>query len=375
MVDEVPVQLRRICQQLLKKRTEQRYQDCSVLQSDLDAYRMARGQAAVAATAHLAQFVQNPEEYRTRFPDRPVTVATRSAAQHQRKAAASKQVRPGKDAGKESKPVRVSRILGIVAIFVFFFAGLSVAGNFFFSKDGQFGSTAQTPGASRPAESEPGGVTVARRGNENGKASVGSDGAGDVDGGPMASPIGNLKTIVVVGELLESETDTTRQRAEVAPRPASAAPDSVLLQDDPARPRGRVYIKADPWAAVFIDGDSLGVTPLPVVVSPGGYRITLRHPDFPDFETLVDVLPGRESPVEVSLWSLMGLLDLEVEPGVQLFIDGVDRGVTPFEYPLLVSPGKHGLILQHPTHGAYQSSIEIAAGEAQTFRYELNPTP
>lgn len=371
--DSLPVQLRRVCQQLLKKKPEQRYQDCNVLLSDLEAYRKARGPSAIGNATDLNRYIHNPEEYKSKLRDKTVSISPRTSTSRtktKREAVTDEGEKAASINSRES--VNVVRILGIVAIFVFLFAGLSLAGNFFFSKDGQYGSRKSTPGASGPSKSDKKGVAATRSGGGKGGGAVQVEGGGGENQMRGLPPLGDVKTMVVEGEVIEEEAHEVPDQSAVKPRPASAAPDTVILQSDPQRPRGRLYLDVDPWAYVYLGEDSLGITPLPILVSPGSYRVSFIHPNFPDFDTPVDVLPGRETVVNVSLWSLVGMLQIKTDPGVRVYIDGKGQGVTPLEGPLLVFSGSHQLILEHPVTGFYESAFEIKAGKTLSLQFNLD---
>ena len=66
--DDIDTQLRRICQQLLRKKPQQRYQDCSVLLSDLEGYRRTRGTDVVGNASEMVRFLDNPEAYKKSGP-------------------------------------------------------------------------------------------------------------------------------------------------------------------------------------------------------------------------------------------------------------------------------------------------------------------
>ena len=93
------------------------------------------------------------------------------------------------------------------------------------------------------------------------------------------------------GDYEQAPPDTSTLRLSSIPEV-----DTVILvpeEEDIEAQIGRVRIEASPWAVVYFNGDSVGTTPLPpITANPGTYRIELRNPDFPKFETLVDVLPG-----------------------------------------------------------------------------------
>jgi hypothetical protein len=67
-------------------------------------------------------------------------------------------------------------------------------------------------------------------------------------------------------------------------------------------PNGRLNINAQPWAAVSIDGNSVGETPLgDLSVVPGEHEILFRHPQLGDIRQKVIVRSGVETRVTANL--------------------------------------------------------------------------
>ena len=65
-------------------------------------------------------------------------------------------------------------------------------------------------------------------------------------------------------------------------------------------PNGTVFVNAAPWAEVFIDGKSVGLTPLGNLAVPvGTHEFTWRHPQLGDRQRTVIV--GARNPVRLSL--------------------------------------------------------------------------
>jgi hypothetical protein len=70
----------------------------------------------------------------------------------------------------------------------------------------------------------------------------------------------------------------------------------------PALPRGRLAIRAEPWAEVWLDGRHLGETPLVEVPSDLGlHEVVLRHPDLGERKTQVRVAAHAPAQVSVDL--------------------------------------------------------------------------
>ena len=65
-------------------------------------------------------------------------------------------------------------------------------------------------------------------------------------------------------------------------------------------PNGRLFVNASPWAEVFVDGRSIGVTPLGEVAVPAGNReIVWRHPQLGERRRTVVI--GAQTPTRVSV--------------------------------------------------------------------------
>jgi len=67
---------------------------------------------------------------------------------------------------------------------------------------------------------------------------------------------------------------------------------------EPAKP-GRLVVRVNPWAHVFVDGRAAGSTPVTRELSPGKHRVKLQNEDLGKNETVVvTIAPGRELLVE-----------------------------------------------------------------------------
>lgn len=366
--DHVHTQLRRICQQMLRKKPEQRYQGYKVLLADLDAYKKNRGIEAVGSAAEMKRFFANPDAYVS--PEKNKASGPRASV---RPGSGNSKTGPKKAAEKDDRQQpQLSKWFITVGIFVVLFSGLSIAGNFFFSKDGKWGGNGSSPGTSSPSERTSSTVTT-RRGKGNGNASVRASGSSDVpQNAPSVTVEGDSDPVEIVDQSGEEEPPAEDNETRELQATSLAGVDTVIILPDKEDTRtGQLIVKADPESIVFFDGDSLGTTPLPVVTNPGTYKVLLKSPGFPAFETLVDVIPNRETPLEVSLWILVGRLDLEITPAAEVFIDDERVGIAVSDKSVPVSPGTRRLRMVHPELGTFESEIEISAGEQQLLRFNL----
>ena len=367
--DNVHTQLRRICQQMLRKKPQQRYQGYSVLLADLDAYKKNRGIEAVGSAVEMKRFLQSPDSYVS--PERSNAGGSRTRVRSNAGNPSASAKTDSTPKSKEKQP-QVSKIFMWVGLLVLVFSGLSLAGNFFFSKDGKWGGQGSGTGASTSSERTSSTVKT-RRGRGQGNAAVQASGSSNTSQrSGYAEVEGEAESVEIIDQSESNEEylpegDTTQLKATTL----VGVDTVIILPDEGATRTGQLLIESDPEAFVFFQGDSLGITPLPILTNPGTYAISLKAPSFPAFETIVDVVPDREIPVKVSLWILVGRLNLEVIPAAEVYIDDELREASLTKKSLPVLPGTRRLKVVHPEFGAFESEIDIEAGDQKSIRFDL----
>ena len=365
--DHVHTQLRRICQQLLRKKPQQRYQGYKVLLSDLEAYKKNRGLEAVGSAIEMKRFLDNPGSYVS--PERKDVNNVRARVRSGSGQAEPVDAQRKETTSKDSQP-QLSRMFLVVGVLVLLFSGLSIAGNFFFNKDGKWGANGASSGVRTPSSQRSSTVTT-RRGSGEGNAAVQATGSSTTsqDGG-AARVVGESDPVEIIDQT-EGESGADNDTTVLSAVSLAGVDTVIILPDEKHVRTGRLMIKSTPTSFVLFQGDSLGKTPLPVITNPGTYKIELKAPGFPSFETVVDVVPDRETPVDVSLWILVGRLDLDINPAAEVYIDDELRGRSLAKKSLPVLSGKHRLTLVHPEFGTFESEFEIAAGDIKVLRFNL----
>ena len=86
----------------------------------------------------------------------------------------------------------------------------------------------------------------------------------------------------------------------------------------------------------------------------------------------VVVEPEQDTEIRASFWDLVGRLDLTVVPWAEVYLDDNYIGDTPLEKALVMSPGSHEIMLNHPALGEWEYKISVSAGEVITRSYNLN---
>jgi len=141
---------------------------------------------------------------------------------------------------------------------------------------------------------------------------------------------------------------------------------------------GRLTVDSDPTgAAVSLDGDHLGSTPLTEVpVAAGEHLLRLEHPRY---------LP-LEQPLQVTGRSLLQQLALRLQPawaeisvdsapaGAAILVDGEELGRTPATVEIL--QGERQVILQLADFADWRRELQVTAGQDRDLGLvELRPAP
>ncbi len=75
--------------------------------------------------------------------------------------------------------------------------------------------------------------------------------------------------------------------------------------------------------------------------------------------------------MNVSLWRLVGTLELDVIPWAKVYINGNYVDDTPLETPIVLWPGEHRLMLELPDVGRWETSLSVAAGDVLKRAYKM----
>ncbi len=125
-------------------------------------------------------------------------------------------------------------------------------------------------------------------------------------------------------------------------------------------------------AAVRVDGNRIGVTPLSAELLEGKHRVAYRLAGYKPFDDSLVVEAGQ--PVDlppVDLVPADGTIVLSSEPaGAAVTVDGAYRGETPLD--LLLPPGRdHTVRLSKPGHAPESRPIRIGSGERREIMMRL----
>ena len=187
-----------------------------------------------------------------------------------------------------------------------------------------------------------------------------------------------------------------------ADRPATA---SILVASEPS------------GATVYVDGDSVGTTPLNVGGLPAGdHRVAVVTAGFAGSDTLVTLVRGSDAVVQVRLAPAgqelppeaevvqiepsppsapgpgspgaapppasvpapaapapTGRIEVTVLPWGTISIDGgIRRRDTDVAFEESLAPGPHVVRVEHPTLGAREQTVRVQAGRTSSVTFDLN---
>jgi hypothetical protein len=126
-------------------------------------------------------------------------------------------------------------------------------------------------------------------------------------------------------------------------------------------------------ATVAVDGQTIGITPLPeaIVVDLGERKLAVSKPGFKPFERTVVVQGGSEVPVAVTLSPAPHVGQLVVIAGddTNIVVDGQAIAKGRFDGELM--SGTHDLQITAPGKVTYRAQLELHDGEARTIQVSL----
>lgn len=115
-------------------------------------------------------------------------------------------------------------------------------------------------------------------------------------------------------------------------------------------------------AEVFVDGESVGTTPLTSLeLAAGEHVLELRKDRYESLSTRVE-MTGRSTRQQLSLELLPAWAVVEFAtspPGATVSVDGVDLGTTPLATELL--EGEREVLIKLPAHKAWTEQLDIVA--------------
>jgi hypothetical protein len=209
-----------------------------------------------------------------------------------------------------------------------------------------------------------------------GKAAA--DGAPGENGVYTASLLSALdKEGVDVDELFKvvREDVAAKTGSEQVPWSSSSVIGKFCLKGTCFPTLGTLQIMSVPsGAAVAVDGSAVGVTPFDRELAAGEHTVSLSLTDYAPVTLHETVEPGKTRSRAVALTPTIGALRVETTPvGARVFIDGTERGITP--YVGRVSPTQHVVALLLDGYETITETVTAKAGLTSVVAKALAPLP
>lgn len=179
------------------------------------------------------------------------------------------------------------------------------------------------------------------------------------------------QSIATVPSPPENENPIMPARRVAPDKSGEVAGDSAAVAAD--SPPHAVFIHSNPWAYVFIDADSIGLTPLPepIVLSAGAHALLFKNPKFPPVRLLLEISPATPDTLAFSLWEHVAQLELHINPWAEISVNGKQHALPPGEKKLILPPGRCELKFTHPQLGEKTETVFLQPGETRQLQINM----
>ncbi|MBZ4419625.1 PEGA domain-containing protein [Myxococcus sp. RHSTA-1-4] len=121
------------------------------------------------------------------------------------------------------------------------------------------------------------------------------------------------------------------------------------------------------------DSGTLSAAPIPMEVSPGEHVLVVRKPGYAEYSKRIDVKPGEQTEVAVSLDATMGFATLNADvPEAVVLVDGAELGPVP-QGNVLLKPGSREIEFRAPGFKPDVHNITVFAGRPYVVEGRLRP--
>ena len=167
-------------------------------------------------------------------------------------------------------------------------------------------------------------------------------------------------------------------RAAKGKKPAVLADDDLLAPLTPVKTEVLVRLTGNVRGAkLFVDGKEFGVLSsavVPVEVKPGEHQFLVRRAGYADFNRRIDVKPGSQAEVLVSLDATMGFATLTADVvDAIVLVDGQRVGEVP-QANVLLRPGSREIEYRAPGFKPDVHNITVFAGRSYEVKGNLRPS-
>ena len=138
--------------------------------------------------------------------------------------------------------------------------------------------------------------------------------------------------------------------------------------------QGRLIVTSTPTdAAVYIDSEYIGQTPVEISISEGNHTVRLSKHEYKDYTAIVTIEAGKNATINTTLTPLFGFLTITSNIlDSEVYTDNQKIGVTPIErYKLSV--GNHTIEVRSAGYKVFSQNITVEPAKTLTINATLVP--
>lgn len=135
---------------------------------------------------------------------------------------------------------------------------------------------------------------------------------------------------------------------------------------------GSLSVTSTPSEAdVFIDGNSVGKTPLKLdSVAAGPREVKVQKGTLMALKK-ISVIENKENISDLKLAASVGYLKIIVNPWAKIYVDGKPMGSSPPLDNLELKPGTYKIKIENPAYRAVTKEVKINAGSSTTLQHDF----
>lgn len=136
---------------------------------------------------------------------------------------------------------------------------------------------------------------------------------------------------------------------------------------------GRLIIRTNPWADVYVDGRFYGRTPfLDVIeVTEGKHTIEAKNPFAESVKKEITIESDRTYIEHITLPLLPGTVDIVLNVDAQVYIDGKLIGEGHNFERLTLAQGRHTIRIEKNGYRSIEKTVDIEAAQAMNLKFDL----
>jgi serine/threonine protein kinase len=168
--------------------------------------------------------------------------------------------------------------------------------------------------------------------------------------------------------VLPEQAADINEQAEPSPQEITQEP--VVKKPPPPVAKGNLTVNAIPWADIYVNGKHYGTTPKTIkALKTGQHKVKLENPNFEVWTTNVQIAEGKTAKVS-HRFEGFGKIIVNAVPWGNVYLDGSLKGPTPITLQR-VSARPHQLRISREGFNDVRKQVTVKAGESESISVKL----